>query len=173
MQKLLKFHQLLANFLGLLILLIVLIIVTEASSRYLFNEPLPGPIEGSRVILAWILFLSLAYALVQGAHIQVQLFLDRYPPRIRLVAYTLIDIVSLCFFGLIMYSGWLQFWESFRASETMAAPIWIPFWLAKLAVPIGCLIFIAQFGINAVNRIVNVVNAQKKKESGLTGKGVD
>ena len=153
MQKLLKLHNSLANVLGLLIILIVLIIVVESAGRYLFNKPLPGPIEGSRVILAWILFMSLAYALVQRTHIQVQLLLDRYPRRVRFVMDNLIDVVSLCFFAILAYSGWQQFWESFRVGETMAAPIWIPFWLAKLAVPIGCLIFVIQFVINVGSRL--------------------
>jgi len=162
MQRLLKLHNSLANVLGLLILLIVLIIVLEAGSRYLLNKPLPGPIEGSRVILAWILFMSLAYALFQRVHIQVQLFLDRYPRRVRFVMDNLIDVVSLCFFGILAYSGWLQFWESFKVGETMGAPIWIPFWLAKLAVPIGCLIFVIQFVINLVSRLKG---APKKEEA--------
>jgi TRAP-type C4-dicarboxylate transport system permease small subunit len=162
MQRLLKLHNSLANVLGLLIILIVLIIVLEAGSRYLLNKPLPGPIEGSRVILAWILFMSLAYALFQRVHIQVQLFLDRYPRRVRFVMDNLIDVVSLCFFGILAYSGWLQFWESFKVGETMAAPIWIPFWLAKLAVPIGCLIFVIQFVINLGSRLKG---APKKEEA--------
>jgi TRAP-type C4-dicarboxylate transport system permease small subunit len=148
MQKLLKLHNSLANILGLLIILIALIIVVEVSSRCLFNKPLPGPMEGTRVILAWVLFLSLAYGLVQRVHIKVQLFLDHYPRRVRSVMDNLIDVVTLCLFGILTYSAWQQFWESFTMSETMAAPIWIPFWLAKLALPIGSLIFVIQLVIN-------------------------
>lgn len=152
MQKLLKLHNSLANIVGLLIILISLIIVVEVGSRFLFNKPLPGPIEGSRVILAWALFMSLAYGLVQRVHIQVQLFSGHYPRRVRFVMDNLIDVVTLCFFGILTYSAWQQFWESFKMSETMAAPIWIPFWLAKLALPIGCLIFVIQLVINLGSR---------------------
>jgi len=153
MQKLLKLHNSLANILGLLIVLIALIIVVEVSSRFLFNKPLPGPIEGTRVILAWALFMSLAYGLVQRVHIQVQLFSNRYPRRVRFVMDNLIDVVTLCLFGILTYSAWQQFWESFTRGETMAAPIWIPFWLAKLALPIGSLIFVIQLVINLGSRL--------------------
>ena len=152
MEKLLKFHKNLANILGALIILLVVIIVVEAGGRYLFKKPLPGPIEVSRMILAWILFLSLAYALVQKAHVQVTLILERFSPTSRFWADTIVDTVSLIFFGLIMYSGWLQFLDSYRVDEVMAAPIWIPFWLGKLAVPAGCLLFIFQFFVQIVNR---------------------
>ena len=153
MERGLRFHKNLANILGIFVLFLVLIIVVDAVGRFFFNKPLPGAIEGSRVILAWVLFLSLSYALLRGAHVQVQLFLLKYPDRIRLVVETLIDLLSLCFFGLISYSGWVQFWSSFKVGETMAAPIWIPFWLAKLAVPIGCVMFSIQFGMNVCSRL--------------------
>jgi TRAP-type C4-dicarboxylate transport system permease small subunit len=161
MQRLLKLHNSLANILGLLIIVIALIIVTEVSSRFLFNKPLPGPMEGTRVILAWVLFMSLAYGLVQRVHIQVQLFLDHYPRRVRFVMDNLIDVVTACLFGILTYSGWQQFWESFTRGETMAAPIWIPFWLAKLALPIGSLIFVIQLGINLGSRFKD---GSKKEE---------
>jgi len=152
MEKILRFHKNLANVLGALIILIVVIIVVEAGGRFLFNKPLPGPIEASRVILAWILFLSLAYALVQKAHVQVTVILERFSPASRLWAETIIDLVSVGFFVLVIFSGWLQFWDSFKVGEVMAAPIWIPFWLAKLSVPVGCLLFVGQFLVNIFNR---------------------
>ncbi len=35
---------------------------------------------------------------------------------------------------------------SFAIGEEMAAPIWIPFWLPKLALPVGCLLIGIQLG---------------------------
>ena len=168
MDRILKFHKGLANVLGALIIVIVVIIVLEAGGRFIFNKPLPGPIEVSRVILAWILFLSLAYALVQKAHVQVTLVLERFSSKSRLWADTIIDIISLGFFGLIVVSGWGQFWDSFKVGEAMAAPIWIPFWLAKLSVPVGCLLFVGQFCVNIVSRL----NASKNQGAQAAKEGI-
>jgi len=126
------------------------IIVADSGGRFLFDKPLLGAVEVSRVVLAWVLFGSIVYALVQGTHVRVTLLLARFPLRLRLVAEALIIVLSMVYFGLAVYQGWGQFRDSFIASETMAAPIWIPFWLAKLALPVGCLLIAVQFGINLV-----------------------
>ena len=153
MQKILSIHRVLASILGLLIIVLMFIIVVDTGGRFLFDQPLSGAVEISRVVLAWILFLPLAYALVQGTHIQVTMLLMRLRHWFRLVAEVIIVVLSLLYFGLAVYAGWGQFWESFRVGEDMGAPIWIPFWIAKAAVPIGCLLIAAQLGIGLVVRV--------------------
>jgi TRAP-type C4-dicarboxylate transport system permease small subunit len=163
MKKIVSFQINLANILGLLVLIIVLLIVIDVVGRFIFNTPLPGTIELSRVMLAWVLFGSLAYGLVQRSHVRMELFLNHYPSRFRLVANIFIDVLSICFFILIGYGGWLQFLESFKVRETMAAPIWIPFWAAKLALPIGSFIFAGQFGVDIVARLQEAAKESEMK----------
>ncbi len=147
MQKILSIHKKLATIFGLLVMVLMFLIVVDAGGRFLFNQPLSGGVEMSRVVLAWILFLPLAYALVQGTHVRVTMLIMRLPHRLHLAAEVLVAILSLLFFGLAIYAGWGQFWDSFIVGEDMGAPIWIPFWLAKLALPLGCLLIAAQLGI--------------------------
>jgi len=148
MQKIETLHRVLANFLGLLIVVLMFVIVIDVGGRFLFNVPLKGGVEISQLLLAWILFLPLAYALFRGAHVQVTIILRRLPKRFRFITVILIEILSLIFCWLAAYAGWTRFWESFTAGETMAAPIWIPLWLAKLAVPFGFSLISIQFCIN-------------------------
>ncbi len=150
MQRILSAHKVVATIVGALVMVLMFIIVVERGGRFLFGKPLQGAVEISRVVLAWVLFGSLAYALVQGVHVRVTLFLTRFPQRPRLIAEAIIIALSLLFFSLAVYQGWGQFWDSFTQHETMAAPIWIPFWLAKLALPVGCFIIAAQLGIDLV-----------------------
>ena len=153
MQKILSMHKTLATIFGVFVLVLMFLIVIDAGGRFLFNRPLQGAVEISKVVLAWILFLPLAYALVQGTHVQVTILLMRLPRRPHLVADTAIAILSLGFFALAIYAGWLLFEDSFRVRETMAAPIWIPFWLAKAALPIGSLLIAVQLGIDLVTNL--------------------
>ena len=154
MQKILRFQKVLANILGLLVLILMFIIVIEVIGRFLFNTPLKGGVEISTIVMTWILFLPLAYALVRGAHVRVTLIVMHLPPRFNLIVEILVSIVSLGFFGLITYVGWLQFWDSFSVGEIMPAPIWIPLWLAKLAIPLGFFLFFVQLGVNMFGHIV-------------------
>jgi TRAP-type C4-dicarboxylate transport system permease small subunit len=150
MGRLMSFYKGLATVLGVLVMIIMLLIVIDVGGRYLFDSPLLGGVEVSRVVLAWILFLALVYGLVQGAHVRVSLVTNRFPPRLRLMSEVFTAVLSLGFFALAAYSGWEQFKLSYEVSEEMPSPIWIPFWLPKLAVPVGCFLMAAQLGIDLV-----------------------
>lgn len=161
MRKLMSFYKGLATVLGVLIMIIMFLIVIDVGGRYLFNSPLLGGVEVSRVVLAWILFLALVYGLVEGAHVRVSLVLNRFPPRLHFISEVLTAILSLGFFALATYSGWEQFKLSFEVAEEMPSPIWIPFWLPKLAVPIGCFLMAVQFGIDLVSKHLKLDRSDK------------
>lgn len=153
MERILNFQKNLATILGLLIMILTFIIVVDGGGRFLFNKPLPGGVELSRIVLAWILYLSLTWGLLQGVHVRVTLFLERYPHGVRVAAEVMIALLTMGFFCLMVYASSIQFWKSFKMGETMPAPIWIPFWLGKLAVPIGCLMIVVHLPIDLISRL--------------------
>ena len=154
MQKIFNFHRRLANILGLIILALMFVVVIDVFGRNFFGQPLQGGVEISKILLAWILFAPLAYALARGVHVRVDIFLMRLPRRHKRIVETAITILSLGFFGLAIYTGCNYFWESISVGETMAAPIWLPLWLAKLALPLGFLLIFIQLCINLVINFV-------------------
>jgi TRAP-type C4-dicarboxylate transport system permease small subunit len=155
MSRLLSFHKWVSTTLGLMVILLTLLIVVDVGGRFLFNKPLQGGIEISRVVLAWILFLSLAYGLIQNVHVRVSFLVDRLSPRLHRIADVFTALLSVGFFALGMYAGWEQFRTSFAIGEEMAAPIWIPFWLPKLALPVGCLLIGIQLGLDLTSRLLD------------------
>jgi TRAP-type C4-dicarboxylate transport system permease small subunit len=162
MRGILRFHKGVSTALGLLVIFLTFLIVIDVGGRFLLNKPLKGGVEISRVVLAWILFLSLAYGLVQKAHVRVSILLDRLSPRLHLIADILIALFSLIFFALGIYAGWEQFRLSFVIGEEMAAPIWIPFWLPKLALPVGCLLISIQLVLDIVSYWTNLRSKEKQ-----------
>ena len=138
MGRLKSFNAHLATLLGWLTLLIVFLIVIDVSGRFFFNKPFMGQVEISIVLLAWILFLSLAYGLIRDAHVRVTLITMRLRPPFGNVAEVFNILVSLAFFVFGIYASWQQFRLSFAVAEEMPSPIWIPYWLPKMALPIGC-----------------------------------
>jgi TRAP-type mannitol/chloroaromatic compound transport system permease small subunit len=154
MQRILRFQKMLANALGWMVIILMFIIVIEVVGRFLFNTPLKGGIEISQIVMTWILFLPLAYALVRGDHVRVTMVVMRLPPRLNLIVEVLGTIVSLAFVGLTTYVGWLQFCDSFSIGETLPAPIWLPFWLEKLALPLGFFLFFVQLCVDLVERVM-------------------
>jgi len=67
----------------------------------------------------------------------------------------------LLFFAFGVYAGWDQFKLSFMIGEKMAAPIWIPFWLPKLALPVGCFLILTVLGLDLLSRFFNSRGKEK------------
>ena len=118
--------------------------VADASGRYLFNNPIMGAIEIEAIMLAYIGFMTLAYGLVRGSHVRVTLLLGRFPPRVKLGMEILAGMAGIFLFILLTWGGIEQFWDSWIVKEVMPASVRLPYWLPKLALPLGALLMTIQ-----------------------------
>jgi TRAP-type C4-dicarboxylate transport system permease small subunit len=153
MQKILKLQTVLADFVGALVMVIMLLIVIDVCGRYFFNAPLKGGIESSELMMTWLLFVPLAYGVVQNAHIRVTMLTMHLPPRLNIIVEIAGTVLSIAFFGAVTWVAWMRFWESFSAGEAMAASIWLPLWLQKMALPFGFFLFVVQLCVSMVVQI--------------------
>jgi TRAP-type mannitol/chloroaromatic compound transport system permease small subunit len=156
MQKILRLQKVLADVFGLLVLVLMFLIVVEVGGRFIFNTPLKGGVEASQILLTWVLFLPLAYALVQNAHVRVTMVVTHLSTRVSLIIEALGTLLSLAFFGLVTYVAWLRFCDSFSVGEVLPAAFWIPLWFQKLALPVGFFLFFLQLCINMVGHITKL-----------------
>lgn len=110
----------------------------DVVGRYFFNHPVTGAFEISEVMLAGIVFFSLAYTSSQGGHVRVDTFVVRFPPGLRAVLGFLVALISMVVFALIGWQGLLNAvssWETKQVVDVIDIPL-VPF---KLFVPLGCL----------------------------------
>ena len=129
---------------GIVVLLMALV-VADITGRYLFNSPVPMTYEVGSFMLVFIVFLGLAYSQLQGAHIRVEFFTLRLPPKPRalldLLAYTL----GVAIYGAIFYQGFKWAYDSFVIGEYVAGLVNIPKWPSQFAVVFGALLLALQF----------------------------
>ncbi len=57
----------------------------DVVGRYLFNSPISGTMERGQVLLALMVFLSWGYTQIKKGHVSVELFILKFPPRVRAV----------------------------------------------------------------------------------------
>ncbi|MBA7657392.1 hypothetical protein ES703_65329 [subsurface metagenome] len=139
----------------------MLLVVCDALGRSVLLMPIPGAVEGTGLLMPYIIFFAFAYTLVVGGHVRVSLLLDRLPARFQLRAEVLACIIGVAFFGILTYYGWIHFWESFVIREFMMAPIKLPWWVGKLAMPIGLFIMSVQFLFLLLGYIAELVTGKK------------
>ena len=147
---------------SIVILGIVLLVVADVSGRYLLNSPIKGSLELSGIMLAIVAFLSFSYALIKRTHIRMTLLLDRLPTRLQVVAEIVAGAAGIVFFLLLDLGGIEQFWNSFVIRELMPATITIPFWIPKMAVPIGVSLMVVQWMIYVVHHIFVLLSKEEK-----------
>ncbi len=104
-----------------------------------------GLYETIEIIVAWLVFTALAYALITNYHVRVTLVLDRLPIRARIWCEIIVSLIGVILFGFLLYGAIPHAWDSFLLKETPMSPARTPLWLAKIAVPVGVFVMLVQF----------------------------
>ena len=81
----------------------VVLITADACGRYLLSHPIPGAVELAEMMLAAVVFLSLADTEVVGRHIRVEVVVSRLPHRAQVVTEVLATILGMSAFGLMTW----------------------------------------------------------------------
>ena len=136
---------------------LMLLVVCDPSGRTILLRPIPGGVEGTALLMPYIVFFALAYTFVTGGHVRVTLLFDRMSGRFQLGSEVLACIIGAAFFGILTYYSWMDFWSSFVIREFMMAPIKLPWWVGKFATPVGSFIMFMQFLLLLLGYIAKLV----------------
>jgi len=132
-------------------MLVTFMLVIDISARFLFNKPLPASWEISEVLMPYIVIIGFAYTLTDDKHIFVSILTDLLPARIRAGLKVFAYLLSFLMCCLVTYFSWFWFWESFSINEQILAPINIPWWFGKFAMPLTFASFGMRFLLIAIS----------------------
>ena len=126
--------------------LLVLLVVYDATSRYLFSEGSTALQELEWHFFDVVILLSIAYTLHQNAHVRVDIVYDRFSPKTQ----ALINILSFILFilplsGLIIYIGIDFVQMSYVQNEASSDPGGLPYrWIVKSLMPLAFVLLALQ-----------------------------
>ena len=129
------------------------LLLFESARRTIMSTTTWGLYETIEIIVAWLVFTALAYALITNYHVRVTLVLDRLPIRARIVCEIIVSLIGVILFGFLLYGAIPHAWDSFLLKETPMSPARTPLWLAKMAVPVGVFIMLVQFIIRFMRTV--------------------
>ena len=140
--------------------LLVLLIVYDATNRYMFSGGSTALQELEWHFFDVIILLSIAYTLKHNAHVRVDIFYDKFSLKTQ----SLINVVSIVFFilplsFLIVYIG-IGFVElSFVQNEASSDPGGLPYrWIVKSLMPLA----FAALALQAFEMLFNEVKKWKE-----------
>ncbi len=125
---------------GSIILVALLLIVwAQVASRYIFNNSIAWTEESARYIMIWGVMLGASIALRRGYLISINLFIQKAPKSLQVIARGLNAVLSLFFLGLLAYQG-LKLVEIGANMESPA--LGIPYSWVYMAIPVGATLMI-------------------------------
>lgn len=126
----------------LLLLLMALFISWDVFARYVLNEPTIWANEISTYMVVGVALIGASYAYRSGAHIRVEILLDRLSPLMRTKLELVGDWATLLFVSIAGWQSIALVEESFRHGSLNYSLLLTPLWMPQVAVLFGWLMMI-------------------------------
>ncbi len=126
------------------VILVVMAVITFANvvTRYFIFYALAFTEEVTINLFVWLVMLGTAIAFKKGANLSMTFVYDKLPARGRKFCFFASTALSLAFFGLLGYLGYVQVADEIALSVTSSS-LAIPVWWYTISLPVfSALIFI-------------------------------
>jgi TRAP-type C4-dicarboxylate transport system permease small subunit len=134
-----RYEQLLEAIVLVLMIALSLLVICGAAFRYL-GSALTWYDEVASIGLVWLTYYGSALAALRGAHIGVPGLVNAMPPRLRVIATLLAEVVVLMFFVLLAIYG-TQVLIVLAGEHLVTLPE-VSTQLTQSAIPIGAALFV-------------------------------
>ncbi|WP_420393023.1 TRAP transporter small permease [Acuticoccus sp.] len=137
------------NVLAAVTIFLVMIGTTVGIAARLLGAPIQGQLELSELSIAIFAFLGAAYAQRLGAHIRMELGVNRFAGRARFAVEALATLLALALVVVLIRYSWTFFLNAYEIGDSTPDSN-IPTWPAKLLVPIAFTVWAARLTLEFV-----------------------
>lgn len=118
---------------------LAVVVITGFASR-VFGSPFSWYDEVASISLAWLTYYGAALAAAKGAHIACPSIINMFPPQIRLPVVLVAEAITISFFIVLGYTGWMV--VSILEGSTLISLPEISMQLTQSVIPIASAMFI-------------------------------
>ena len=146
---------------GFSLVLMMLWISIDTSTRYLFNSPIPGTSEFvEEYLMVTLVFLALSFTFTQGGHVQVTLFLRFLPKKSLRWVNMFVNLLGLALFVLLTFASWKVAFRAGITHEVTNSILKYPMAPALFMVPLGS----ASLALRLIQTILESIGVIKTSE---------
>jgi TRAP-type C4-dicarboxylate transport system permease small subunit len=153
LQVMKRVNTVLALFCGALVFFYMFLVGANIAGRYVFNHPVDGTLEIGQLVLASVIFFSLAYTQMENAHIRVTAALGILPHKWQDRFETAILAVGFLMMLLMAWRSLPFALESFEMREVHMS-VDVPIWPTKFIFFLGWCVLGLQFLLEFLNRVL-------------------
>lgn len=141
------------NIIGVVfIMLLMILTAAEIFGRYVFNNPIPGYVEDVELMMAAVVFLGIGYTQRVGAHIRMDMIINRFTGRTYHLVEALSGFLGLIGYGIICISSFKGTIDAYLMGD-VTEYLYTPTWPSKLCVPLGAFFLCTRFFIQIIKNI--------------------
>ena len=128
---------------------LLLIVLAQIVSRYVFNNSLPWTEEAARYLMIWGVLLGVSLSYLNGYLITIESFVNRFPASVGRVVQVVNKLLSLFFTGILTAYGvnLCILGAQMEAPSLEISYVWI-----YLAVPVGAGLLFVLFLIHPLKK---------------------
>ncbi len=136
------------------IILLVMAVITFANviTRYFIFHALSFTEEVTINMFVWLVMLGTAIAFKQNSHLSMTFIYDRFPPKWRKGFFFFSTGLSLLFFGLLAYLGYLEVRDEIDLGVTTES-LAIPVYYYTIALPVFSVLICFRIAQSALETI--------------------
>jgi len=144
-------NRILATIGSMLIFLIMILLVIEVVSRFLFGASIEGVIEIVGIFLALSVFAGFSPCEEAKQHVSAQLVVQRLPAPVARIIQLCVYVLAVVTVAVMSWQTALNFYDSYSIREALpGASFQMPVYWAKGGVFIGFVLFLVQLIITMV-----------------------
>jgi TRAP-type mannitol/chloroaromatic compound transport system permease small subunit len=160
MRAVTRFNNWIGNWFSYAVFLLTVLLLADVFMRYFVGRPAIWTAESAQLLFGAYAVLSGGYLLAQGAHVNVDLFYAKFPPRTKAAVDIFTSILTFLFVGALVYFGSAMAWDSVLRLERSASAWNPPIWPIRLAIPIGAILLLLQAIVKLIQDILTVLNIE-------------
>lgn len=119
--------------------LMMLLTVADVFLRYFFSKPITGTTEITEFMLVIVVFPALAWCAVKKRHVNVDLLVSIFSPKVQLITDTITLLASLGIFIIISYHSVLESLDVNTTTTFLNLPRAPFYWVMTFGFALFCL----------------------------------
>ena len=146
---------------AVLLIPLILSMMTEVVSRYVFDAPTLWAYETAYFLTGSFFLLGIGYTLQVGGHVKVDLMTDLLPDRANLIIHTIGHLFGAIFAIWATWGLTEAFLDTYRTGETTGESAWNPvLWPFRAMAAFGFFVFALQILVELCRNVTRLVQGE-------------
>jgi TRAP-type mannitol/chloroaromatic compound transport system permease small subunit len=144
-----------------IIYFVMIIIVFELVSRWLFNAPTEWVHEASTMLYGIFFILGGGYALIKSEHVRMDVFYSHLSDKGKAIADIATFILFFCYVAVLIWFGGKTAWHSLMIQEHTQTVWGPPIYPSKIILVIGAVLILVAGITKLIRDILTVVSGKR------------